>query len=94
MENKRLTEWNKTKNKNRTKEEIICEINEIKKNGQDIILVESNKRRINISINEFVLRQIEAKYSNKSEHIEELLIKEIEAELHKKLEFTKHKGNY
>jgi len=78
---------------NRTKEEIVSYINELKRNNEEIILIEANKRRTNITINEGVLRLIETKYANKSGLIEELLIKLLEEEFNKKIEITKYKGN-
>ena len=78
----------------RTKQNIICKINEMKEDGHDIIIVESVKRKTLISINEFVTRELEKITKNKSKFIEDLLIEVIEKELHKKIEFTKLKDNY
>lgn len=91
---KRTIAQQKKQNRARTKEDIICKIREIKSKGEDIILVESNKRKINLTINEFVLRQIEAMYESKSKVVEDILIELVEKELHKKIEIVKHKGNY
>lgn len=85
--------YDKQHAKNRSKEEIVSYINELNENNQNIILIEANKRRANISINEGVLRLIETKYPNKSKLIEDLLIELLEKEYEKKIKITKYNGN-
>lgn len=84
----------KEQNRRRTKEEIHCQVQQMKKDGDDVLIVEANKRRTNITINEFVLSEIEKMHKNKSKLIEDYLINLVEEELGKKIEITKYKGNY
>ena len=90
----RTTAQQKAQNKRRTKQEILCKIEEIQTQGDDLIIVEASKRRVTFTINEFVMRQIEATYSNKSKFVEDLLIEVVEDLLHKKIKFSKNKENY
>lgn len=88
MKDRRLTD--KAHNQTRTKREMIAFLDEMKeKNGENIIYIESNKRRINLSINEGLLRLIEEKFTNKSELIEKLLVKLLEKEHNKHIKIEK-----
>jgi predicted transcriptional regulator with HTH domain len=84
----------RNQNRNKTKTEIVAYLDEMKRNNNNIIMIEANKRRTNVTINEGVLRLIEERYPNKSGLIEDLLIELLEKELEKKIEITKYTGNY
>lgn len=86
-------EYDKTHNKNRTKEHNYSSLLEMMENDENLIIIEANKRRTNITINEGVLRLIENSFENKSGLIEECLIKILEEKLNKKIKITKYKGN-
>ncbi len=75
-------------NSSRTKENAHARILEIKE-SEDLIIVESTKRRVNMNLNDFVVRQIDAMFENRSELVEKYFIDLIEKELGKKLYFTK-----
>lgn len=85
----------KKHNKNRTKAEIVAFLDEMKnKNNENILYIEANKRRVNLSLNEGLLRLVEEKYNNKSGLIENLLIKLLEKEMDTIIKLEKSKANY
>lgn len=85
----------KRHNKNRTKAEIVAFLDEMKnKHNEKILYIEANKRRVNLSLNEGLLRLIEEKYQNKSGLIENLLVELLEKEMDLIIKLEKSKTNY
>ncbi len=82
--------YDKEHNFSRTKTNTIAKINKIYEENENTILIKRNKRRVNMSINEGVLRLIECSYENKSKLIEDLLIKHLEKTLNKKIIITNY----
>ena len=88
------TEMDKKHEKNRTKDGIYCRITEYIDEGQDILHIESNKRKISLSINEGVLRKIEELYPDRSKLVQELLVDLLEKKLGKKIVIERYVDNY
>lgn len=82
-------------NKRRTKAELKKRIDDIKSNSNVFIVKKGvTKRRMNISISESVVREIETLTNNKSDLIEKLLIEYIKKENGKKIEVVRKLSSY
>ena len=77
-------------NKVRTKEELQKEINEFKRDKENTLIYNYRKRRINVTINDELLKEIELITKNKSDYIEKLIIADIEKRENRIIEFTRY----
>jgi hypothetical protein len=79
-------------NRDKKKIDVLDKINKIENNNHnDILMIESDKRKITININKFLLDELDTKHPNRSKFIEGFLKEEVEKKLNKNIVFVKKK---